>query len=599
MSTQTYGQNWKAGTNQLAIELWNVRQGGQWLEARGRTLFFHYKNAMTLMWPEDDWHRWHELAIKTLAENTLTVLMGPADAGKTYPTAKWILTEYWADPQRTLCLVSSTDMRGLELRVWGQLKGLFNRARDRHSWLPGVPLESIHTITTDEIDDEHESARQLTRGIICIPCLQGGRYTGISKYHGIKAPRLRQASDECQLMGESHLDALPNYLGKDYKGAFLGNPIDPLDPLGRIAEPQDGWEAHPEPTKTTTWTTRLFGGVCVNFVGTDSPNYDYPPDAPIKYPYLINRNKVETVAAFWGRDSQQYYSQCLGVMKSGLLSRRIITRELCQEHHALEKATWSGNGERKKIYAVDAAYSGTGGDRCVGGWVEFGEGYDGKQIIRINPPVIIPVSIRVPELPEDQIARFVKKDTEVTAIQPKDIFYDSTGRGTLGSAFARIFGAATPVPVEFGGQPSRRPVRHDLFVVDKASKEPRHKRCDEHYYDMVTELWFSARYVIECGQMRELPQEVMREGCQREYGMAAANKLFAESKHDPKARVRMVRSPDLFDWLVTAIEGARQRGFKIQKLGIILVEGDDGQQWMVDEAEFYERTIQEKLLNHG
>lgn len=590
--------DWQSFPDDLSIELYFIKNGGSVTvggKTFGRGLFEHYKGAMQILWPEDDWHRWHDLAIRTYADNIITVLMGPADAGKTYPTSKWILVEYWADPENTLCLVSSTDVRGLQLRVWGQIKGLFNRARARFPRLPGVPLESLYCIATDEIDDDQDRARVLNRGIICIPCLQGGQYTGLGKYHGVKAPRLRQASDECQFMGRSHLDAIANYLGKDYKAGFLGNPIDQLDPLGIVAEPEAGWETQAEPEKTTTWKTKLAGGTCVNFVGTDSPNFDYPgQDA--HYPYLIGRKKIEATEAFWGKDSLQYYSQCVGVMKSGLMLNRVINREMCKAHHALEKAVWSGVGKRQKIYAIDAAYSGVGGDRCVAGSAEFGEDINGIQILKVNLPSVVPVSLRRAEQPEDQIAAYVKEDTTNQGIPPEDIFYDSTGRGTLGAAFARLFGHRTPVPVEFGGRPSRRPVRHDLFVQEPDGTQ-RHKRCDEHYYDFVSELWFSVRYVVESDQMRELPEDVMREGCQRQHGMTAGNKAFVESKHDPKARERMVRSPDLFDWLVTIVEGARQRGFKIQKLGAVLVEED--RSWLEQEAEEYDREIQNLLLTHA
>jgi len=440
----------------------------------------------------------------------------------------------------------------------------------------------------------------LGKGIICVPCLQGGRYVGLGKYHGIKRKRLRQVSDEAQLMGPSHLDALPNYLGKDYKGVFLGNPLDPEDPLGMIAEPVDGWANLAEPTKTAVWDTKMLNGKCVNLVGTDSPNFDYPQDQPPRYKYLVNRTKIDAVASFWGKDSQQYYSQCVGVMKTGLLLKRVIRRDMCAEHHAQEKAVWSGK-PRKKIYAVDAAYSGVGGDRCVAGCIEFGEDINGLQIIKVNPPQIIKISIKngAPQ-PEDQIAAFVKEDADRLQIPGEDIFYDSTGRGTMGAAFAAVFKDHIPVPVEFGGSPTARPVRHDLFVIETDREghtvKRRHKRCDEEYVDMVTELWFTARYVIICDQMRELPSDVMAEGCSREHGLSPGNKTYVESKHDPKARERMKRSPDLFDWLVTAIEGARQRGFKIQKLGITLTENANDYRWLTELQNRHANLLRSKQI---
>lgn len=607
-----YGARWTDDSiSDLEVHLHCIRKGGSWVNNAGTQcglgLYEHYKAAMQLLWPDDHWHRWVDDEVRLLAENVISVIIGPADSGKTYIAGgKWALVEYWAAPSDTLVVVSSTDMRGLELRVWGAIKSLFNRALDRFPFLAGRPLESLHCITTDEIDEDQERARTLNRGIVCIPCLQGGRYTGLGKYHGIKAPRLRQVSDESAMMGESHLDSLPNYVGKDYRGVFLGNPLDPLDPLGRIAEPIDGWDSLKEPTKTTKWKTRMLGGECLNLVGTDSPNFDYPRDEPIKFPYLINWKKIDTVREFWGADSQQYYSQCVGVMKTGLLNKRIITRDICKEHHAFDKAIWEGK-PTKKIFACDAAYGGVGGDRCVAGHIEFGESDTGIEIIKVNPPQIVPVSVKLTTPSEDQVAAWIKNYLDANGIDPNDGFYDSTGRGTLGIAFAKVFKDRPLVPVEFGGRPSNRPVRHDLFTWELGNepgerKKKRHVRCDEYYVDFVSELWFSSRYVIECDQLRELPEDVMREGCQREFGKQptrTGTKLFIESKHDPKARERMRRSPDLYDWLVTAIEGARQRGFKIQKLGGVSSSPNDDYNWLKKQADQHRKLFRSKQLVHS
>lgn len=606
-----YGARWTDDSiSDLEVHLHCIRKGGSWVNNAGTQcglgLYEHYKAAIQLLWPEDDIHRWVDQQLQVLSENVISVFMGPADSSKTYTAAKWALIEYWAAPDDTLVVVSSTDMRGLELRVWGAIKGLFNRGVDRFRFLPGRPLESMHCITTDEIDEEQEKARTLNRGIVCIPCLQGGRYTGLGRYHGVKAPRLRQVSDESQFMGESHLDALPNYIGKDYKGVFLGNPVDPMDPLGRIAEPVEGWEALKEPSKTIRWKTLMLGGECLNLVGTDSPNFDYPRDEPVKYSYLINWKKIEAVREFWGADSQQYYSQCVGVMKTGLLNKRIITRDICTRHRAFEKAVWSG-APTKKVFALDAAYSGMGGDRCVGGHIEFGPDQDGIEIIKIIPPQIVPVSVKLDIPPEDQIAAWVKNYLDANGISPSDGFYDSTGRGTLGIAFAKVFKDRPLVPVEFGGRPSNRPVRHDLYTWEPGHEpgernQKRHVRCDEYYVDFVSELWFSSRYVIECEQLRELPENIMREGAQREFDKQATRtgtKQYIESKHDPKARERMRRSPDLYDWMVTAIEGARQRGFRIQKLGGIQAHTEDGFAWLVKQAERHRKLFRSKNLTHS
>jgi len=554
----------------------------------------HYQAIERILWPEDDVHRWSDLAFEALSQNSITVLMGPSDSGKTYPSAKWGLIEYWTDVDNTLVLVSSTDVRGLELRVWGAIKDLYNRAREKFPGLPGVPLEAKHAITTDVVGDAvSRQARVLRKGIICIPCLQSGRYVGLGKYVGVKQKRLRQIADECQLMGSTFLDAVPNFLGKDYKGVFLGNPLDPLDPLGRVAEPVKGWASIGEPQTTTTWKTKFYNGTCVNFVGTDSPNFDYPKNEPPRYPYMISWLKIDQVEDFWGKDSIQYYSQCKGVMKVGLVGRRVITVELCQQHKADREAVWL-NSDRTKIYALDPAYGGE--DRCVGGWIEFGTSEDEIQIIRVNQPVIYAVKPGIGLKPERQIADQLAQELAIYGISPDRVFYDSFGKGTIGQAFAEVFGSTAPQAVDSGATPTTRPVRNDLYVYDDKLQTRRLKTCKEHYSKFVTEMWFSVRYVIECGQMTELPDEVRTEGCLREYGVVTGNKFELEKKED--TRIRMGRSPDFFDWLAVAVEGARRLGFKIGNMESVLVEGSPDDVLMEYQASF-DKFLRDSLLQRA
>lgn len=593
MSTEfqiKYGLRWRSDLTELDIELGMLR-GKHW---KDEGPFPYYQRAQALLWPEDDVHRWSELALETMASEVITVLMGPADSGKTWPAAKWGLIEYWIDPDHTLVLVSSTDVRGLELRVWGAIKELYNSAKARWPTLEGSILDHKHAITTDRLTKgNNEEARVMRRGLVCIPCMQSGRYVGLGKYVGIKQKRIRQIGDEVQLMGATFLDALPNYLGKDYKGVFLGNPLDVFDPLGKIAEPVGGWANHPEPKKTTTWRTRLYGGKCVNFVGTDSPNFDYPRSRPPRYPYMISWLKIDAVKSFWGDESVQYYSQCIGVMRSGLVGNRIVTAELCRQHHAHDPAVWRGT-KITAIYALDPAYGGE--DRCVGGKVEFGESEKGNQIIKVYLPRVYLIVPGRSVKPEDQIAMNLKEDLDKFYIQPRNAFYDPYGKGTLGYAFSRVFPGESPIPIDSGAPATDRPVRHDLYIWDRKLGHKRLKLCHEHYSKFSTEAWFSCRYVIECDQMRELPSEVMEDGCLREYGMRGGNKLEIESKED--TRERMGRSPDYFDWLAIAVEGCRQRGFEIKGTGTMLIENQPGHDPVAEKMQEWEKVITEALLVH-
>lgn len=568
-----YGYKWAHDTSPLHIEFWNIRKGEAWLKQQGRSLFFHYKEAQKILWPDEDHHRWSDLILQEIVQNDITVLLGSKDSGKTHGMTKFGLTDYFCFPDDTLIIVSSTDIRSLEGRVWGDIKAMFTRAKELHDWLPGVVIDSKHAICTDDISDEDVIARDMRKGILCVPCkTSSGGQTNISAYVGMKQKRRRYLADEFQFMSQSMYESLGNANSGNFKMVCAGNPIGQGDPLDLISEPKGGWELHPEPEKTATWDNEKFlRSRSINLVGTDSPNFDFDQSLPIKYHYLTNRDSIARTVAGYGIDSHQYYSQCKGVRRSGLNARRVITQELCKKFNAFDDAVWEG--ATTKIAAVDAAYGFIGGDRCVGGHVEFGKCVDGKIRMLIAPQQIVPVNIRRDDSPEDQIAWWVRSYCERNNIPPENFFYDATGRGSLGPALARIWSAAIN-PVEFGGVATPRPVSQDTFIDDPKTGMRRLKRCDEHYRKFVTELWWSARLVIESDQMRGLSQDLCREGCMREWKEVAGGKIEVETKAETKER--MGRSPDLFDQLVTAIEGARRRGFQISKLGKDVAKSSGG-----------------------
>lgn len=597
LTLEKYGCLWNPVTDPAIIEMTMIRHGGQWTKKDGRLagngLFYHYRALQSLLWPEDDHHRWSDLMLRNFLENTITAVLGPKDSSKTHTMTKFGLTDYFVFPNDTLIMISSTDLRGLEYRVWGDLKNMFQKAKDRYSWLPGFLIDSKHAICTQNIKED--DVRDMRKGIVTIPCLSSsGQFVGLGKYVGIKQKRRRLLGDECSLMRSSYLDSLANLNSGDFKGIFVGNPIGENDPLDKISEPKDGWDSIGIPMKTTIWENRFANGKTVNLVGIDSPNFDFPQEPKPRYEYLINQKEIDKVVKFYQKDSMQYFSQCLGVRRSGIEGHRVITRQLCEQFDAFKDAVWYDTNQTR-IYAVDAAYGNLGGDRCVGGWIEFGKDVDGKLVMACHPPVIIPVSVKLQRIAEDQIAEYVKNDCESLGIPPENVFFDATGRGSLGTSFARLWSPMVN-PVEFGGKPTTRPVSNDLYTYDPVLRRQRLKRCDEEYRKFVTELWFSVKYIIMSGQMCNFPLEVMEEFCLREWKTVEGNRTEIETKTETKER--MGRSPDLADWMVTCAEGARQRGFIISSLVNEEAEVTD-YQWK-RELEDQQRSLSESSqLNHG
>jgi hypothetical protein len=241
-----YNAFWPSDASDLAIEMTCIQKGGNWAtedRACGAGLIHHYTEMRKILWPHLDDHRWVQLCLEEVSNHKIVVLMGAGSTGKTNFAAWYSLCDYYCFPENTCILVSSTDLRGLELRVWGEIKSLHDYAMARFS-LPGHLLESKHAISTDLL--EEGSIRDLRKGIIGIPCVQNGKFVGLGKYLGIKQQRMRLVADEAQFMGAGFLNAFANLdKNANFKAMVLGNPNDMLDPLGRAAEPKDGWGSPP------------------------------------------------------------------------------------------------------------------------------------------------------------------------------------------------------------------------------------------------------------------------------------------------------------------------------------------------------------------
>lgn len=561
MSFNKHGIEWPDGTTPLAVEKWMIQRGGYAKDAQknrcGGGLFFHYREFFKIAWPEDDNHRWSDLILKNYCENEITVIMGCSDSSKTDTMSKIVLTDYWCFPDKTLWLVSTTEGRGSELRVWGHIKDLFNRAILAGHDVAGHPIDYIKTITTDQIDEFGELARSLKRGIIVVPCKTGGVVSGLAPYIGIKAPRLRHCGDEIPAMSEAFLNAYANWYGKeDFKGLMAGNFMETDDPLGIAAEPVDGWDAFVDTGKTQTWRSRFYGAAVIALDGRDSPNFDQPGEP--KFRYLISQKKLDGVAKTKGTDSWEWYSQCVGKPVKGMDIWRVLTKGFCEQNFAMEDVIWRGHPV--KLYGLDPAYG--LGDRCVGRVAELGNDISGKQILRLGSPEVIPIKINSGE-PEDQIAGFVKSRLDALEIPYENCSFDSFGRGTLSFAFAKLMGAKCPFPIDSGQRPTARPVRFDLFIEENGRK--RLKRCDEHYTKFISEGYFSVREAIESQQIRNLDLETIKEGQARKFTRNNQSKIEVEPKDEMKKRLG--RSPDLMDNCMICVETARRLGFKIQRLG--------------------------------
>lgn len=559
---ERYGLYWEQLVHPVEVELQMIRRGGQWKTKQdkevGNGLFFHYKRLQQLLDPEKAWHKWNDLLLKTFIENRIIACMGPASSGKTREAADFARMNYYVWFDQITVLLTSTERDRLEERVWGEIKSGHKRAKSIYDQLPGHLIESRQRLITDQKTVDNEG-RDFRNGCVGLPSKKGGQFVGLGAFSGIKNKRVMLIADEAQFCPPAYLDAISN-LNKnhEFKCIALGNPKDTQDALGKIAEPSaeiGGWEAGLDQTSgTKTWPTRFDQGICVQLVGDDSPNFDVPEDAPVPFPFLITRKAIEADIKFYGMDSLQFGMMDIGKMPRGQGSRRVITRPMCRKFQAMDQVIWKDE-DQTKLACLDAAYGNTGGDRCIIGEINFGTGIvesKERQMLSLIDTSLVPVSAQNPELPEDQIALFCMDYCKNRNIPPERFFFDSTGRGTLMAAFARLW-SPNVQPVEFGGKPTER-------IVSDAIKV----KCCDYYSKFVSELWYSVRLIIESGQWRGMNEEALEELSIREWTMVTGNKVEVEPKK--KTKERMGRSPDIADCVVSGVEGARRLGFTIAKL---------------------------------
>lgn len=619
MAISRYGLEFDPEFTDALIERYMIQHGGQWTESGGtfgEGLIFHFKRYWSLLWPEDSQTWWTDLILKEVLENQFISLVGGASSWKTGTIARIAMMDWSCFPDCTTILMSSTTMLDLQGRIFGETVKTWRNAIEQHDWFPGFCIDHKCVITHEDI--EEELSRDIRNSIIGIPCRAStGKFVGMGKYSGRKNRRVWCISDEFQFMELAVLDAQDNLISnggnllpgfypldfiepsergkplRGYKAVFIGNPNPsrPGNPLDIVSEPENGWNAIPEDGKTKVWDCKKLPNHpvkcrCICLDSLDSPNNDYPTESP-RWDNLAGKHKL----ASYTEGSESYWSQGRGVFKFGLSEFKIITVEICESNHAFDSLFWNGSQATTKIGMCDASYG--GGDRFTLGWLEFGKCADDKIRILLHPYWLVPITIRKDKTPEQQGAEFCKEKMESVGVLPENFFFD--GRGSLAMAFASTWSSKVNA-IEFGGRASDRAAGPDIFTLDPKTKSRRLKLASEHFSKFVSELWWAWRYTVESDQIRGLTMEMVLDAQPREWQKVAGDKIEIESKRDMKKRTGL--SPDIADMIVTGIEGARRRGFVIEKLGKP-VDGVSDYRWLSDLANQKRRWLKEKLAIHG
>lgn len=471
---------------------------------------------------------------------------------------------YFARPDNTTVIVTSTTKDDLESRIWGEIKMFFTEAKRVAPWLPGHLTESKQLITTDGKDSE--DGRDFRNGVMGKPVRKGGTWVGLGSLVGIKNDNMIVVADECHLMNEGFLESLANLESNpNCRSWQLGNLNELSSQLGQACEPELGWDSLKDSEISRVYRTRFKNGTAIQLVGKDSPNLDHPEGAE-PYKKLIGRDYLARMAHNYGIDTPLYNMFAAGKIPRGTMENRVITRQLLLKHNAFEIVVW-GTKPLKRLYCADISYTAGHGDRTCGMPLEFGD--DSTQVARIAPldrPLVYTPNDRASGTIEEQLAFQMMAECKKYDIPPEHVFYDGTGRSSFTAALMRLWSTAVN-PVEFGGKATKRPNflgRRYEEDLSPSKKKGDLLPCDEVFGKFVTELWFAWRYAVEASQVRGMFDEIANEGYPRLWTLIVGNKMDVETKEDMK--LRLGRSPDLADMWVVGLEGARRMGFQLGQL---------------------------------
>lgn len=588
-----YGCRWPT-TDPIRIELECIKRDGSWTTGattHGLGLPAHIINFARLVWPWFKWHRWAtDLILPQLVRpHSRTGLFGPSNSGKSCLCGMTALTLYYAHPDDTTVIVSSTTKDDLEVRIWGEIKRFHSEARERCPWLPGNLTESKQLISTDGKGEE--DGRDFRNGLMGRPVRKGGTWVGLGSLVGIKNTNMIQIADELHLMNDGFLDSSANLSANpNFRGWYLGNLSELGSQLGLACEPSNGWDSIDDSPVSRVFTSRWHNGLTVQLIGQDSPQLDFPEGAEPFGP-LIGRRYLSQCEHDYGKDTPLYNMFAAGKIPRGTMENRVITHADCLRHHAYEPVTW-GHEPITRLYCADLSYTAEHGDRTVGRPLAWGKDSEGKlRLAPLERPLVYTPNDRSGASVEEQLASQMMAECLRLGIPPSRVFYDGTGRSSFTAALMRmppwLGEPATSVnPIEFGGAASARPnFVNRRYHEDRANrtekggfvyrKEGDLLPCDEVFGKMVSELWFALRALVEADQARGFDEATIKEAAMRLWTLSLGNKMDVEPKKEMK--LRLGRSPDLADCLVVGVEGARRLGFP---LGQLLGETKQRSRWL-------------------
>lgn len=506
-------------------------------EKGGLGRYRHFKNFARLIWPDVEWNPWLCDQIRELCSDDSAVvsgdvyiktvaMTGAAAAGKSFSAGFFAVGWWRCSPMDSAVIVCSTQKDMLKKRVWDPISNFHVTAIDPQTKKFHQVGRLIDSRTKIVWEDSLRSDEK--HGIFGLAVAGGETIKAVQEIKGIHANRVMVIVDEAEATPEAIFEAIPNLRKgcREFILVVLGNSVSRMDPHGIICAPKLGWNS--VSVDSESWPTKgvprwqIEPGTCLHFDGTKSPNV---LARRTLHPYLYswedflaasNKPDYAQSRAFWQHDR--------GFWAPEGLADTIFTESMIEKYDGPE---FKFESFSTPIAFLDPAF---GGDDCKMLFGTLGNIISGRLAVQITHNITIPISATSKDEIDYQVARRAVAECKKRNVQPRQFGVDAVGTGRGVAAIIAAEWSSEIQRVETTGAPTERP-------SSTADGRP----AKEVYDRLATEFWWSAREILQGGQVRGFYRELIVQLCARTYALKG-RKYAIETKEDFKARIK--RSPD-------------------------------------------------------
>jgi hypothetical protein len=494
-------------------------------------------------------HKWSWRIIRHCCEEKFLAVGGAGSSGKSYTLAGWAIVNWLSDPSNTQILITSTDIKGAQKRIWGAIESLFE-------YIPDPPCKKVSSLGMICYFDGKTQRKD--RGIHLITSDKSPSKDRVGKMVGIKAKVIILIADELGEISHNIQSAATGNLMKGASHRFqmvgLSNPASRFDPFGTFSTPKNGWESINSDTDME-WRTKL-NGLYIRLCSDDSPNINPEPceeyENGVTYPYLPTSEDIKEALEILGDDeesarkSREFMRFNKAVFYDGDDDSSFFSEAEFHRSGALSKVELT----RSHILAgIDPSFS-TGGDKTVMTILEVGYDSSGQYSAQIVEQVYLFEDVTNKVDPRTlQIANRIKEECVRRKIPPENVAVDASGAGGGLCDMLQLQWATGFLRVQFGGAASDKRIKNDSKITGK-----------DRYKNRASELFFIGKQYLTGRQLYGVPPLVAKQMCQRTYDTTRGVKgLVLQVEPKQKYKLRTGHSPDETDSFLVAIELARSR----------------------------------------